>query len=1092
VVGLGRLRFSVVVGVVFAAACVGVVSPVPASAQVGGWWKLGVRTTPTVLVPGHEASVVVLAANIGDGSIAASEFAPVRVSLSLPQWLTPTARAGIVGPAVYLGNVLRRGEFGSMVCEPLPALSCTFPEGVPPFATLEVRVAVGVVSGAPSFGSSEALVEGGETQPGEPQPATVSVTHRMVTGASTPFGVERAELAAENEGGTLDVQAGSHPFQLTTTVALNAKVGVNGPSDPEFLKDVRVKLPPGLVGDANAVPQCDDTEFTSLVSGAYNLCPADSAVGGAIVTLNEPNILHYTTEPIPIFNLTPEQGEPARFGFDIQGLPVVLNTTVRTGADYGVTVSASNISQLASLVSSTLVFWGVPGAASHASARGVSCIAGRFHQAFGAPAEACDLSESSPVALLTLPPSCKASFQSTVEMDSWQSAGMFASATTDLTGSGAQALGMSGCNRVAFSPSISVTPDHGTASTPSGFNVDVHVPQEQALTPNGVAPADVKDIKVTLPAGVQVNPAAANGLAACTLAQIGLESAEEPTCPEASKIGTAEVVSPLLNHVLKGSVYVAAQNTNPFGSLLALYLVVKDPISGVLLKLAGKVSPDPVTGQLTVVFADLPELPFEDATISTFDGQRSALSTPSLCAGNYRTNASLAPSTGEEAVGVASMFGIFAGVGGSGCTTPEPFTPGFQAGTNSVQAGGFAPLNTSFSRPDGDQALGKLQIQLPPGLEADIASVPLCGEPAAGEGQCSAASLIGHVTAEAGLGDEPVTVEGGGVFLTGPYDGAPFGLSIVTDAKAGPFDLGVVTVRAAVNINPETAAVSVTSGAIPTILEGVPLQIKAVKVAIDRPGFVFDPTSCQAKTITGAVTSANAAAITVPVSSAFRVAYCETLAFKPKFSFATTAKHSKAAGADLRVKLAFPKAPFGSQANIAKVKVDLPLQLPTRQANFKYACAAAVFAASPEGCSVHAIVGQATAITPVLPVPLKGNAYLVSHGGGALPDIVMVLQGYGVTVDLTGTTHIKKGITSNTFASVPDVPVSSFELTLPQGKYSLLAGYGDFCKAALKSPVAFTAQNGVEVHETDVVTVTGCPKPKSDRRGSPAIKGTRP
>jgi hypothetical protein len=419
----------------------------------------------------------------------------------------------------------------------------------------------------------------------------------------------------------------------------------------------------------------------------------------------------------------------------------------------------------------------------------------------------------------------------------------------------------------------------------------------------------------------------------------------------------------------------------------------------------------------------------------------------------------------------------------------EPFAPGFQAGTSLVQAGGFTPLVTTVSRPDGDQALGKVSVTLPAGVGADLTGVPLCPEAQANAGSCPASSLIGHDSVQSGLGDEPVIVEGGQVFLTGPYDGAPFGLSIVTDAKAGPFDLGTVVVRAAISIDPVTAAVTVTTGELPTILQGIPLQIKVTKVSIDQPGFAYDPTSCKANAITGTITSA--ASVAAPVSSAFQAANCATLAYKPRFSFSTTSKYTKTNGADLHVKLAFPKAAFGSQANTAKVKVDLPVDLPTRQATYKYACTVQVFDANPANCPARSIVGQASASTPILPVPVMGHAYLVSHAGEAFPNVVIVLQGYGVTVDLTGTTAIKKGVTSNTFAAVPDVPVSSFEITFPQGPYSLFAGYGNFCKTKLKAPVALVAQNGLEIHETNTVAVTGCAKQKPAKAKKSTKRGKK-
>ncbi len=606
------------------------------------------------------------------------------------------------------------------------------------------------------------------------------------------------------------------------------------------------------------------------------------------------------------------------------------------------------------------------------------------------------------------------------------------------------------------------------------------------MTPGGVTPAVSKTITVSLPKGVQVNPSVANGLAACSEAEIGLASAAEPSCPAASKVATAEVVTPLLDHPLAGSLYAAAQTANPFGTLLAVYLVVKDPISGVLVKLAGKVTAAEGTGRLTATFDDVPEFPVEDARVNFFDSPRSALSTPSQC-GPAETEGVFSPSSGEPASVVSSSFEILTGVGGGACG--EPFAPGFQAGTSEIQAGGFAPVVTNITRRDGDQALGKVSETLPAGVGADLTGVPLCPEAEANAGSCPAASKVGEVSVQAGLGDEPVTVQGGQAYLTGPYQGAPFGLSIVTDAKAGPFDLGTVVVRAKVSIDPSTAQVTVSTNELPTMLQGIPLQIKAVHVTANRAGFSYDPTSCLQKTVTGTITSAQN--VSVPVSSAFRAANCATLGFKPRLSASTTSKYSKKLGADLTVKVAFPKAPFGSQANIARVKVDLPVQLPSRQSTFKYACPAATFAANPANCPVHSIIGKAKATTPIIPVPLQGNAYLVSHAGESIPNVVMVFQGYGITVNLAGTTHITKGVTSNTFAAVPDAPVSSFEVTFPQSEYSLLAGYKNFCKTKLSMPVSYVSQAGQEQHETVKVAVTGCTKHKPKAKPKAKKKATK-
>ncbi len=318
---------------------------------------------------------------------------------------------------------------------------------------------------------------------------------------------------------------------------------------------------------------------------------------------------------------------------------------------------------------------------------------------------------------------------------------------------------------------------------------------------------------------------------------------------------------------------------------------------------------------------------------------------------------------------------------------------------------------------------------------------------------------------------------GGQVFLTQSYKGAPFGLSIVNPAVAGPFDLGKVIVRATVQVDPHTAALTVSTDpegqfAIPHILDGIPLQIQHVNVLIDRPGFTFNPTNCNPQAITGTIASDEKAQ--APVSTSFQATNCAILKFAPSFTVSTAGKTSKASGASLKVKLTYPNAPAATYANVAKVKVSLPKQLPSRLTTLQKACTAAAFDANPASCPKESIVGQAKVITPLLPVPLTGPAYFVSHGGEAFPDLTIVLQGYGVSVDLIGSTQIKKGITTSTFKSTPDVPFNSFELTLPQGKFSALAANANLCKSKLTMPTEFQAQNGLQLKQQTKISVTGC------------------
>jgi hypothetical protein len=637
---------------------------------------------------------------------------------------------------------------------------------------------------------------------------------------------------------------------------------------------------------------------------------------------------------------------------------------------------------------------------------------------------------------------------------------------------------LTGCEKLNFSPSITVTPDGTEGSTPTGLNVDLHVPQESTENPVGLAEADVKNTTVALPAGVQVSPSAADGLLACPEAQIDLHDAERASCPLSSKIGTVEIDTPLLPEPLTGSVFLASQDANPFGSLLALYIVAENQRYGVLIKVAGEVTPNPVTGQLVTTFKETPQLPFSDFKLDFFGTDRAPLTTPAAC-GTYTTETSIEPWSGTGAAAPSSKFQITSGPAGAPCQSPQPFTPGFQSGSTNLQAGAFTPFTLTMSRPDGDQTLSRVEMLMPPGLLGTLSNVKLCAEPQASQGTCGEESLIGHTVVSAGLGNDPYTVTGGKVFITTGYKGAPYGLSIVNPAVAGPFNLGTVVVRAAIYVDPHTAALRIVSDSLPTILDGIPLQIQHVNVTIEREKFTFNPTDCDKMQIVGTLTSSEGAV--TQVATPFQVTNCATLAFDPKFAVSTSGATSRSKGASLHVRLTYPTGPY--DANIAKVKVDLPKQLPSRLTTLQKACPAATFDANPAACPAASIVGKAKATTPVLPVPLEGPAYFVSHAGEEFPNLIVVLQGYGTTVDLVGDTYInpKTNVTSSTFGSVPDVPVGSFELTLPEGKYSALAANVNLCKSKLAMPTAFVGQNGAEIHQSTPIAVTGCAKAKKTK-----------
>jgi hypothetical protein len=1032
------------------------------------------------------------AENIGDANIDGSK-SPVQFKAVLPKGLKAT---GILGTMPF-----KEADFHQRAQIPcsLEKLTCTLSETLVPYDQLEMRVTVEVQEGAKTGELDEVVISGGGAQSSSlKRPITIS-------DAPVPFGIELNELALEEEGGQATTQAGAHPFQLTSTILLNQLKDLSPLSTPGFkpevgapalAKDLNVKLPAGLIGNPTAIPQCTTAQFFETVEGKENRCPPDTAVGVAVATVHEPTLVGTVALTQPIFNLEPRAGEPARFGFYVvpANSPVFIDTAVRTGSDYGVTVSVHNITQTAAFLASETTFWGVPGDPRHNAQRGWGCI----YEARGATVnQPCTPSEEQhPKPFLSLPTACQRALATSIEIDPWSAPGSFQS----FTGAFEPSAPLTGCNRLQFSPQIKVLPDAQQASKPTGLTVDVHVPQEVNENAQGPASSNIKTITVAFPQGLTLNPSAAGGLEACSEDQVGLlaglgeqeellftPSLPQAFCPDASKLGTVKITSPLLpaGQSVQGALYLAnpapggegAQN--PFNSLLAMYIIARDPVSGVLVKLPGKATLDPNTGQITSTFDNNPQLAFEDAEIHLFAGERAPLGSPAHC-GTYTTTASFTPWSGTAPVSSSSSFQVSSGPGGSPCPPAAlPFTPSLTAGTTNVNAGSFSPLSTTINREDGNQQLQAVQLHMPPGLSGVLKGVELCKEAQANAGTCPPNSLIGHTTASVGLGADPFTVNGGQVFLTESYKGAPFGLSILTPAVAGPFDLGKVIVRARIEVDPHTAALSVSTDqtgpyAIPHILDGIPLQIRHVNVLIDRPGFTFNPTNCNPQAITGTIQAAEGAQ--APVSSSFQVANCARLKFAPKFSVSTSGKTSKLNGTSLSVKLSYPRSPAGTYANLAKAKVSLPKQLPSRLSTLNKACVSETFEADPAKCPKESIVGQAKVITPLLPVPLTGPAYFVSHAAEAFPDLTIVLKGYGITVDLIGSTQIKKGVTTTTFKATPDVPFESFELNLPQGKFSALTANTNLCKSKLTMPTEFTAQNGALYTQQTKIAVTGCPK----------------
>jgi DNA-binding beta-propeller fold protein YncE len=930
------------------------------------------------------------------------------------------------------------------------------------------------------------------------------------------FGIKSFEVSFLNEDGTPDTQAGSHPYQFVDLFTLNShfkRIESNADSpylrEPDgVLRDVTVDLPPGFVGDPNASPKkCTGQELR--VQSGINSCPPEAGVGVLYLTWseNQPRLPYHDGE---MFAMVPVRGVALQLGSNFLEPLLYINNGVLAGGDYPVQATVTGAPPAAPVIKSRLVLSGVVG-------QGVN------RKPF-----------------LTMPTGCHGPLHSTMAADSWQEPGQWAKASTVTHNSAGTPVALTGCSKLKFPPTITVSPDTTDASTSSGLTVGVHIPQTAAFNPDGLAESSLRDTTVTLPEGVAINPAGAEGLEACSEGLAGFEGFTEfdsefepgvktatfsPTpleqlqpgasfCPNGSKVGTVKIKTPLLEHELEGTVYLAAQNSNPFGSLVAMYLMVEDPVSGSTIKLTGEVKLS-ATGQIVTTFENTPDLPFENLELHFFGGERAPLSTPSRC-GTYTTTAVFTPWDGNGPVTSESSFNIDRGPGGGACPGASlPFAPSLTGGATNVNAGAFSPFTLTMTRKDGEQNLQSVEAHLPPGLLGILSNIELCGEPQANLGECGPNSLIGETTISVGVGNQPFTVSGGKFYLTGPYDGtgactvgqpgcAPFGITFEVPAKAGPYDLkrntanpagedpcDCVLVRGKIEVNPITAAITITSNppgtpdAIPTSIEGIPLEIQHVNAITTRGDFQFNPTNCNKMQVSGTIHSSEGATDTIGVP--FQVTNCAVLGFKPQFKVSTAGKTSRANGASLSVKLAYPKAPFGSQANIKSVKVDLPKQLPSRLTTLQKACPVATFEANPSSCPADSRVGHAKAITPLIPVPLEGPAYFVSHGGAKFPELIVVLQGYGVTLDLHGETFISKaGITSSTFHTVPDAPVGSFELTLPEGPYSALAANGNLCKSKLKMPTAFTAQNGAVIHESTKIGVTGCAKVK--KKGKKASK----
>lgn len=1061
-------------------------------------WKIVASPAPANFAPGGKPRLRVVAVNVGGAPTSGA----VTLKTTLPEGLKPLGVEGANGDPKAKPEPKCELEPQSVTClvEGLPS------EAIHPSRMLLALIQVEVDPEAEGVLESKATVQGG----GASQAASTSaftpvsadpVGFDILPGFSAPL---------NNDDGTATTSAGSHPYQLTVDLGFpteNPGSGVTGAGHPHT---VFTELPPGLVGNPAATPVlCTEAQ---LMSEGAEACPDASQVGMLDLTtliLTEDII---EVEPARLYNMVPPPGVPAQFAFDAAGvgLFIHLRAKVRSDGDYGVTTGSTDLLAIGAnpVFAVRAQVWGDPSATPHDQIRG-SCVSSGL-------SGDCAV-EAQETALLTTPGYCPGEplgFRATAR--SWEEPEVEHEALYESADLAGNPVEIEGCNELDFEPEIKVQPTTNLTDSPSGLTVDLHQPQEFDL--QGRSSAALKNATVTLPAGMTVNPSQAGGLGACGPAQIGLLTpvgqaspihiSDDPqSCPDAAKIGTVEVTTPLLAQYdpehkvihdpetgeaipepLNGSLYIAQPFQNPFGSLLAVYLVIEDQRRGIVAKLAGQVKADPLSGQLSNSFEENPQLPLEDVHVELFGGARGALVTPPTCTESTST-AELTPWSAPEAPGASlqDSFTPSAAPGGGPCPSTEgqmPNAPTLRAGTLSPQAGAFSPLVFKLTREDGSQRLAKVDATLPPGLSARLAGVATCSETAIarakarenpGQGalerddpSCPAASEVGVVNVGAGAGPTPYYTQGR-AYLAGPYKGAPLSLAIITPAVAGPFDLGAVVVRTAIYIDPTTAQGRAVSDPLPTILEGIPLNVRSVALHLSREQFTFNPTSCDPMAITGTLSTTLGSLLAL--SERFQVGGCGSLPYKPKLH--TRIYGQTRRGGNPRFRAVFiAKA---GDANTARVSLTLPRSEFIEQGNFRTICTRVQYAANQ--CPPGSIYGHVKAFSPQLDYPVQGPVYLRSSNN-ELPDLVLALHGPAsqpIAVDLVGRVDSVKGRLRTTFETVPDAPVSKAIVTMQGKSKSLFQNSTNVCKGVHRSTLALEAQNGKTL-EAQPVLQASCPK----------------
>jgi hypothetical protein len=920
--------------------------------------------------------------------------------------------------------------------------------------------------------------------------------------ARADFGFGDIDIRFLDSEGAASMQAGSHPFEMRTSFTVNTFEKEGREFVDGALRNLDVFLSPGFTGNPTAVPRCSTLDFLNQefeIEGiSYPNCADSSAVGYINNVLGRDG-LPVELSPFAVYNLEPSPGVAAKFGFWAGDVPVTVELGVNPEFPYNVQAKLRDTAQTVEVFASELIVWGNPADPVHDPVRGhcvdqegASCPAGVQVEPF-----------------LTLPRSCTGPLGTLFRATSWWSGHdpadpgppAFFEGEGETHDEFGAPLGTTECGKLDFGPRLSVQPTTDRAESPSGLVVTLDVEDEGLTDPKGIAQSDIQKAVVALPEGMTANPSLAEGLAACSPADLERETVKSlpgEGCPQASKVGTVEVETPVLEEeILEGQLFIATQDDpattepgaeNPFDSLLALYMVIKDPKLGIILKLPGKIEPDPSTGQLVTSFDDIPQQPVSHIRLRLREGGRSPLISPPTC-GTHTTEAEFTPSANPaKSLELTTSFLITQGVGGGPCppSGPPPFAPGFNAGSTDNHAAVHSPFSMRLTRRDGDQDLTRFDVDLPPGLVAKLAGVSRCPDAAiavakAKRGRqeqaspsCPSNSEIGRVLGGAGVGSQ-LTYVPGKLYLAGPFGGGPLSVVGIVPAVAGPFDVGNVVVRQALRINPRTAEVRVdgaNSDPIPHILAGIPLRVRDIHVHVDRHQFTLNPTSCKRFEVAAQVWGGGANPFSVlddapvPRTTPFQAADCASLGFRPRLSLRLEGGTKRGDHPALRGVY----RPQRGDANLAALVLRLPRSAFLDQAHIRTICTRVQFAA--DACPKGAVYGFARAFTPLLEDPLEGPVYLRSSNHN-LPDLVFDLHGL---VDFEAVFRIdsKNGGIRATFAGAPDAPLAKAIVQMQGGKKGLIVNSRNLCATPARADLDLRAQNDKRRHLHPPVRPGGC------------------